>query len=101
MEGGRLVHGSRVEFYERFRKICRACGLVRQPAQTQLEFATVVHRSLNELLESHGLAAFPRDLVDAFYHVRFGRHRLEPETAKRIDVHLSELEKLIRTRRSR
>ena len=83
---------SQVEFYERFRKLCQARGLLREVSQTQREFADVVHRSLNELLTSCGLVELPRHVVDSFYQVRFGDEALDQRQAAAIDQRLSLLE---------
>ncbi len=85
-----------IAFYERFRKICRARGLVRERTQTQREFVAGVDRSLNSLLASAGLAAFPRQLVDTFYEVRFGGVPLDAETAIELDENLTRLEQSLK-----
>ncbi|MEX2286681.1 MAG: DUF3488 and transglutaminase-like domain-containing protein [Planctomycetaceae bacterium] len=85
-----------IAFYERFRKICRARGLVRDRTQTQREFVAGVDRSLNSLLASAGLAAFPRQLVDRFYEVRFGGVPLDPEIAIELDQNLTRLEQSLK-----
>jgi hypothetical protein len=90
--GPRARKRSQVEFYERFRKLCQARGLLREVSQTQREFADVVHRSLNDLLTSCGLVELPRHVVDSFYQVRFGDEALDQRQAAAIDQRLSLLE---------
>ena len=102
--GSRLLAGLRkrrrsirmkVRFYERFRNICASRGLVRAATQTQREFAGEVRRSLNELLQSSGLAEFPFDLVESFYQVRFGAAYLEEKQLAEIERQLSRLERCL------
>lgn len=84
-----------IEFYERFKKLCAATGLVRPPGQTQREFAVTVHSSWNQTLSHSGLEEFPARLVESFYRVRFGQSRLNPTQAEEIDGQLSRLEQAL------
>jgi transglutaminase-like putative cysteine protease len=81
-----------VDFYERFRKLCKARGLERRSWQTQQEFGGIVGQTLDRVLQPAGLADFPDRLVDSFYAVRFGSRALEADDARDIEQHLDLLE---------
>lgn len=91
----RLDTRIRVDFYERFRTICAARGLVRNESQTQREFARQVNDSLNDLLAASGLRELPTDLVDSFYQVRFGKDPIDAKQAEDIDRRLTRLEEAL------
>lgn len=82
----------RIEFYERFRNICKKHGLYRLPAQTQREFASDVFDRLNGSLVSSGLQELPADLTGSFYRVRFGTDELEPKEIRQLNDQLSQFE---------
>lgn len=92
---------TRVEFYERFRKLCEARGLFRRASQTQREFARDVDQSLRDLLTLSGLSTLPEELVEVFYLVRFGHEPIEPRQADLIDRQLSRLEQALSASRCR
>ncbi len=97
----RQDHRVQVEFYERFKKLCAATGLTREPGQTQREFAVDVHRSWNEALGPGEVDGFPARLVESFYRVRFGRTPIDRQLADEIDSQLSRLEDVLPARRRR
>jgi hypothetical protein len=84
-----------VEFYERFKKLCAAGGLVRDADQTQREFAVSVNRSWRAPLASTGLGDFPSRLAELFYSVRFGHVELDPQQTAEIDHRLTQLEQAL------
>lgn len=88
-----------VEFYERFKKLCAATGLTREPGQTQREFAVAVHRSWNAMLDHAELDGLPNQLTESFYRVRFGRTRIDDRQAQEIDRQLTRLEQTLPRRR--
>lgn len=90
--GGRRTQ---IAFYERFRKLCRAHGLVREPSQTQREFADAMRQSFSDVLRRADLTDFPPALIESFYHVRFGRQALNVDRAREIDRQLGALEEAL------
>ena len=66
----------RVDFYERFRKLCASKGLERKVFQTQQEFAIQAIHQFNADLIAIGSSAFPQELVNSFYSVRFGGQKI-------------------------
>ncbi len=71
--------GRRVEFYERFRALCKRRGWSPLPANTAREFATqIAGKPAVTALAPH-LAGLPSELAEDFYEVRFGERDL-PET---------------------
>jgi protein-glutamine gamma-glutamyltransferase len=94
------AHRQRIQiaFYERFRRLCEAYGLVRQPAQTQREFADEVSGRFSPLLQPAGLAALPLRLATAFYDVRFGARELNDGELREIDGMLTDFERRLPAR---
>jgi transglutaminase-like putative cysteine protease len=90
----RTVEQIRVVFYERFRTLCRAVGLVRGESETEREFLVALEGTFHAELSAAGLERVPGDLVDSFYAVRFGGRQINSELQQRIDSQLSALEKL-------
>lgn len=85
--------GVEVEFYRRFERLLARWGLVRQPAQTQREFAAEAGRCLAERTGCLQLAAAPAVVADAFYRVRFGLSPLDNLEAQKVEQALDELVK--------
>jgi hypothetical protein len=81
-----------VEFYERFRRLCLACGLSKDASQTEREFVTAATRDLERKLPDIQAGSVSSELVEAFYLVRFGGQQLQPEHAAKVDVSLARLE---------
>jgi hypothetical protein len=80
-------------FYRRMAQLLARHELVRNPAETQSEFAG----RARTFLASHGNAAqtvsgVPQQVVDAFYRVRFGDLELEPASLAELDARLDALE---------
>jgi len=90
----RTAEQIRVDFYERFRTLCRAVGLVRGESETEREFLAALDGTFHAELSAAGLERVPGDLVDSFYEVRFGGRQINSEFQQRIDLQLSALEKL-------
>jgi transglutaminase-like putative cysteine protease len=97
----RTRHRSKVsvEFYERFRRLCRACGLSKDASQTEREFVTAAARHLESKLPNVQAGSASSDLVEAFYCVRFGGQQLQPERAALVDTSLTRLEDALRRSR--
>ena len=81
-----------VEFYERFRVLLEKQGLHQTDFQTAREFVDGALPVLNAKLSSAGLAAWPDELVDKFYQVRFGAQPLSADEARTMEETLSRLE---------
>ena len=82
-----------VEFYRRFERLLARWGLVRDPAQTQREFAAEAGRRLAERTGRPQLIAAPAVVVEAFYRVRFGCSPLDNLQAQKVEQALDELVK--------
>jgi len=90
--------GVQIEFYERFRRLCAARGLVRRSSQTQQEFAVDACSRLNSFLETCGLPNFPVHLVTSFYQIRFGDVQLDLARIAEINDRLTRLEQALKNR---
>jgi protein-glutamine gamma-glutamyltransferase len=80
-------------FYRRLVQLLAQYDLERTPAETQSEFAV----RANKFLTGKGpltqrMADVPRQVVDAFYCVRFGHRDVEPDSLKELDARLDALE---------
>jgi len=85
----------RVPFFERLLAILKRHGITPQPTQTAREF---IHDALPQLaprLAACGLNAWPEEVVDKFYRVRFGRQPLSPQEVHEMEKHLVDLEKCL------
>ena len=87
----------RIDFYERFRRLCESQGLFRGTSQTQKEHASVVFQKLNGTLVDAGLEEMPRDLVESFYKVRFGTEELSTQEIALISRSLSHFERVLQS----
>ena len=80
-------------FYRRLTQLLAAYELDRNPAETQSEFAGRAHRFLTgKGSPTQPVADVPREVVDAFYRVRFGHLELEPDSLHKLDARLDALE---------
>ena len=80
-------------FYRRFAQMLADLELERMPTETQGEFA----RRAQDFIAAQGpqsdsVADVPREVVDAFYRIRFGHLQLEPESLEAINSRLDALE---------
>ncbi len=92
--------GAGVLFYRRLVLMLAELGLERPPAETQSEFA----RRASLLLTRRGsstepVANVPRQVVDAFYRVRFGNLTLPPQALEELETSLDSLESSLRPTR--
>ncbi|RPI82993.1 MAG: DUF3488 domain-containing protein, partial [Planctomycetaceae bacterium] len=85
-----------VAFYEQFTRLLSERGLVRQPQQTQREFARVVATTLDGRLLAPGLARFPEEVTELFYRVRFGDGALSPDDLVSVERRLDEFAQSLR-----
>jgi hypothetical protein len=95
----RLVRGKRasdgpptLEMYRRLEAALARQGLVRHPAQTAHEFATVAGGHLAESVQHHRVSHLPRRIVESFYRVRFGHRPLDNLEANAVEQALADLE---------
>jgi transglutaminase-like putative cysteine protease len=98
----RWVHGPPVDstaltagilFYRRMVQLLAQYELERTPAETQSEFAVRAHKFLTGKGPlTQRMADVPRQVVDAFYRVRFGHLDIEPDSLKELDARLDALE---------
>jgi len=91
--------GKRVDFYERFRRICEAAGFVRPAHQTQQEFAAVVTQRLAEQHTPETTRHIPQALTATFYDVRFGAAELPPERERQVDEQLTQMQQAFENQR--
>ena len=80
-------------FYRRFVQILAGIDLERTPTETQGEFALRAQKVLSaQGQQSDSVADVPREVVDAYYRIRFGHLQLEPESLEAINGRLDALE---------
>jgi transglutaminase-like putative cysteine protease len=85
--------------YRRLAQLLAEFGLERPPAETQDEFARRAAIYLNgQASDSGSVADVPREVVEAYYRVRFGNLDLVPDSQKRLDNRLDDLEAVMRVR---
>jgi transglutaminase-like putative cysteine protease len=90
-----------VVFYRRLAQLLAEFGLERPPAETQHEFArraTVFLARYGTSTES--VAEVPRQVVEAFYRVRFGHLELSPVALASLETRLDALEQSLRATQS-
>jgi protein-glutamine gamma-glutamyltransferase len=85
----------RVAFYERFERIAARAGFERLPQQTPLEFAQVVGGQLFDMPSGRIAARAPRQVVEAFYRVRYGGKSLADDERAAVEMALIELEHVL------
>ena len=88
----------RIEFLERFVKLLSEHGIPWLEGQTSREFARVAQDKLSAQLEPSGLSAFPTELTDLYYRVRFGDISLSASEISSLQVGLAKLEQSLRNR---
>jgi protein-glutamine gamma-glutamyltransferase len=85
-------------FYRRLTQLLAAYELDRNPAETQSEFAGRAHKFLTgKGSPTEPVADVPREVVDAFYRVRFGHLELEPDSLHELDARLDALESSLKS----
>jgi len=101
IETARTRRHLEVRFYSRLEQLLRYYGITRLPGETPGELAAAAGGQLAAMPESKMVARLPRELVDAFYRVRFGRVPLEHQELEAVERALTELENALRMQRSR
>jgi protein-glutamine gamma-glutamyltransferase len=90
-EAGSLFAGTL--FYRRLTQMLGELDLVRAPAETQNEFGLRASKFLSRQGPlTQDVADVPRQVVDAFYRVRFGHLDLELQSLEELDSRLDALE---------
>lgn len=84
--------GRKVDFYQRFEALLARHKLRRPASQTQREFALLACGELAESPSTQHVAALPRRIVEAFYHVRFGGRDLDNPELAAVEQALCELD---------
>lgn len=84
--------GRRIEFYERFRRLCERRGWLAEDGQTPREFAAEVAVALAGNSLPTYLAELPGELTEDFYEVRFGNRDLSEPRLRELGLRLTELE---------
>ncbi len=84
----------RVEFYRRLVALLRKHGLRRAPGQTPYEFATTAAARLAATPGLEHLAPCPKQVVLAFYQIRFGHQPLDNHQQETVEYALGELARL-------
>ncbi len=83
-----------VEFYQRFQVLTRRMGFVRQPHQTQREYAVAIQQVVDASAEEPELNNASTAIADSFYRVRFGDDTLDAEEQRQVDRQLQMMEAL-------
>ena len=83
-----------VEFYRRLEVLLGRHGLVRSDSQTHREFAEEARQRMALGAQSGDCAPLPGLVVEAFYHVRFGKEALDNPRAEAVEQALRRLEQL-------
>ena len=84
-----VVH---VEFFERFQRLLKSQGLVRDAHETQREFSAKVETRFAVQLQPAGLQGLSVSLVEAFYAIRFGQKQIDASELQILDGQLNKLE---------
>ena len=80
-------------FYRRLAQMLSEYDLERTPTETQGEFALRAHKFLTaQGPQSDPVANVPREVVEAFYRIRFGHFQLEPDYLDALNGRLDALE---------
>ena len=84
-----------VEFYRRLVEVLERHQLIRPPASTHLEFASLAGQNLAMQPHTQSVAGIPGRVIESFQRVRFGHEALAPEQEAELLTSISELEKCI------
>ena len=80
-------------FYRRLAQMLAEIDLQRSPTETQGEFALRAHNFLTaQGPQSNPVANVPREVVEAFYRIRFGHLELDPDYLEALNGRLDALE---------
>ncbi|GEM_PF-4877352 len=80
-------------FYQRLERVLAArLHRRRQASQTPREFVENVTRLLRQQFPQNGVADIPRQVVDCYYQVRFGRRPLSAAESRRLEELVAQLD---------
>jgi len=85
--------GKTVEFYQRFARVMKRYGLVREPAQTQLEFANSAAEQFSDKPQTSSIRRSLDQIVSYFYMARFGDTALNSDQNSIVESALVDLER--------
>ncbi len=88
-----------LDFYFRFEKMLRRFGMRRAPGQTPRELASTATQLVSSVDHAQVVASLSQDIVNLFYHVRYGGHPLDTAEAKTIEQKLTRVERILRDSR--
>lgn len=94
-----LTRRPRVEFYRRFETLLAKQGVRRAPQQTHRQFAVAASECIAGATHDPALAEIPAQVVDLFYRVRFGHHRLDNLDRERLENWLASLQESLTPKR--
>jgi len=84
-----------IRFYERFRDLCEAQGLIFNESSTAIETADAALQYFSDQLDSAQVRAAPELIAGAFNDVRFGRMELSSSRAAAVRSALDEFSQAI------
>lgn len=97
---GENGHAQSVKFLQRLESLGNQLGIRRGVCQTHRDFAGDFAARLANLTTAAIPLAAPRQIVDAFYRVRFGEQLLDKAEQADIDAGLSEIEQALAASRN-
>lgn len=87
---------SPVAFYLRFESLLARCGRQRPPSQTPREFAEQAAQCLASAGADLRILQWAREIVQAFYQVRFGGGALPDDQTESVETNLRQLQQAVR-----
>ena len=87
-----IGYNSETAFYKKMTEVLEQHDLVREPAQTHLEFASEVENRFAEHPSSELISTSMQEITKAFNRIRFGLEELDSAEREAIDQQLAELE---------
>jgi len=88
--GGKRIPRRTIAFYRRLELLLERCWMQRPDNQTPREFAGLARAYLTES-GCRNVSGVPRQVVDAYYQVRFGGHALDTHEAQAVEQALIQL----------
>ena len=88
-----------VAFYSRFETLLARCGHVRTASQTPREFATAAAQRIGTACGDSRISEWARQIIQAFYEVRFGAGTLADDQAAAVEAALQRLQQAARGQR--
>ncbi|MCS7236987.1 MAG: DUF3488 and transglutaminase-like domain-containing protein [Thermoguttaceae bacterium] len=79
-------------FYRRLERLLTHWGIARRPSQTPAEWAELAARKLPQQGFSPDVVEVPKEVVEAYYAVRYGRQTLSDEVDRKLHARMDLLE---------